>query len=138
VLLRHQAGARHSQSPIEADGGAVIELVYRDGTQVAGQYCSVMPFINPSVVLPLGRSDDFARQAAQLKGLDGDTEVQKNRGANVKTIVEQITKDGSPAGLTRAVNFFNWPQYWNNPAFPDLSASTWIAAASDRARCAEP
>jgi GH24 family phage-related lysozyme (muramidase) len=62
---------------------------------------------NPSVVLSLGRSDDFARQAAQLKGLDGDTEVQKNRGTNVKNIVEQITRDGSPDGLKRAVEFFN-------------------------------
>jgi hypothetical protein len=26
VLLRHQAGAQYSQSPIEADGGAVIDL----------------------------------------------------------------------------------------------------------------
>ncbi len=62
---------------------------------------------NPSVVLALGRSDDFARQAAQHRGLDGDTEVGRNRGNNVKNIVEQITKDGSPEGLTRAVKFFN-------------------------------
>jgi GH24 family phage-related lysozyme (muramidase) len=62
---------------------------------------------NPSVVLPLDRSDDFARSAAQLKGLDGDTEVGRNRGNNVKNIVEQLAKDGSPEGLARAANFFN-------------------------------
>jgi GH24 family phage-related lysozyme (muramidase) len=62
---------------------------------------------NPGVVQSLGRSDDFARQAAQLRGLDGETEVQKNRGVNVKNIVEQITRDGSPDDLKRAVDFFN-------------------------------
>jgi GH24 family phage-related lysozyme (muramidase) len=67
----------------------------------------VEPNANPSVVLALGRSDDFARQAAQHRGLDGDTEVGRNRGNNVKQIVEQLAKDGSPEGLTRAANFFN-------------------------------
>jgi GH24 family phage-related lysozyme (muramidase) len=62
---------------------------------------------HPSLVLSLGRSDDFARQAAQLKSLDGDTEVGLNRGKNVKNIVEQITRDGSPDGLKRAVEFYN-------------------------------
>ena len=41
MLLRRQAGARYSQSPIEADGGAVIKQSCRNATQVAGQYCSV-------------------------------------------------------------------------------------------------
>jgi GH24 family phage-related lysozyme (muramidase) len=132
---REQAGNPYTQQLVDSEGRRLTDVAYSQAARHAAQQRTVWDTTtsidaatstgnraaiaasttpddvelnaNPSVVLPLGRSDDFARQAAQLKGLDGDTEVQKNRGANVKTIVEQITKDGSPSGLTRAVNFFN-------------------------------
>lgn len=62
---------------------------------------------NPSVVLSLDRSDEFARQAAQYKGLDGDIEVQRNRGRNVAEIVKSTVADGSQTSLQRAIDFFH-------------------------------
>jgi hypothetical protein len=62
---------------------------------------------NPSVVLGLSRSDDFARQGAQLKGLDGDIEVQRNRGKNVAEIIKSTVADGSQTSLQRAIDFFH-------------------------------
>ena len=62
---------------------------------------------NPSVVLGLDRSDIFARQAAQLKGLDGDIEAQKNRGRNVEQIIKSTVADGSQTSLQRAITFFH-------------------------------
>lgn len=62
---------------------------------------------NPSVVLSLSRSDDFARQGAQLKGLDGDIEVQRNRGRNVAEIIKTTVADGSQTSLQRAIDFFH-------------------------------
>jgi GH24 family phage-related lysozyme (muramidase) len=58
----------------------------------------------------LFRSDLEVRNLAAGQGYEGpavEAEVQKNRGRNVKNIVEQIAKDGSPTGLARAVDFFN-------------------------------
>ena len=132
---REQAGSPYTQQLVDSEGRRLTDIAYSQAVHHAAQQRTVWDTTtsvdsataagnraaiaavsapqdvelnaNPSIVLPLGRSDDFARQAAQLKGLDGETEVQKNRGNNVKTIVEQITKDGSPDGLTRAVNFFN-------------------------------
>jgi hypothetical protein len=60
---------------------------------------------NPSVVISLAKSDDAARQAAQLKGLDGDIEAQRNRGKNVATIVKSLLADGSYTSLHRAAEF---------------------------------
>jgi len=62
---------------------------------------------NPSVVLSLSRSDDYARQAAQYKGLDGDIEVQRNRGKNVAEIIKSTVADGSQTSLQRAIDFFH-------------------------------
>lgn len=62
---------------------------------------------NPSVVLSLSRSDDFARQGAQLKGLDGDIEVQRNRGRNVAEIIKSTVADGSQTSLQRSIDFFH-------------------------------
>lgn len=62
---------------------------------------------NPSVVLSLARSDAYAKQAAQLKGLDGDIEVQRNRGRNVGEIIKSTVADGSQTSLQRAIDFFH-------------------------------
>jgi len=62
---------------------------------------------NPSVVLSLSRSDDYARQAAQFKGLDGEIEVQRNRGKNVAEIIKSTVADGSQTSLQRAIEFFH-------------------------------
>jgi hypothetical protein len=62
---------------------------------------------NPSVVLSLGKSDDAARHAAQLKGLDGDIEAQRNRGKNVAEIIKSTIADGSYSSFNRAREFFH-------------------------------
>jgi hypothetical protein len=41
ILPLDQAGARHSQSPIVAHGGTMIEPTYALGSMHAGQYCSL-------------------------------------------------------------------------------------------------
>jgi GH24 family phage-related lysozyme (muramidase) len=131
---REQAGNPYTQQMVDTEGRRLTDLAYSQAARHAGTQRSVWDTTtavdaaaaagnraaiaaglvhpdfeinaDPNVVLSLGRSDDFARQAAQHKGLDGETEIQKNRGTNVKNIVEQVTRDGSPAGLTRAENFF--------------------------------
>lgn len=57
----------------------------------------------------LGNSDMERRNHAEMQGYDGpaiEQEVAKNRGGNVKNIVEQIAGDGSPTGLKRAFDFY--------------------------------
>jgi hypothetical protein len=41
MLSLDQAGAQRSQSPIVANGGAVIEPAYSFGSMYAAQYCSI-------------------------------------------------------------------------------------------------
>jgi hypothetical protein len=99
--LAYSQAARHAaQQRVTWDTTTSVDAATSAGNRAAIAASSVHPEFeinaDPNVVLSLGRSDDFARQAAQLKGLDGDTEVGRNRGNNVKNIVEQITRDGSP------------------------------------------
>jgi GH24 family phage-related lysozyme (muramidase) len=108
----YRSGARHAgeQKAVWDQTTAVDSASARGNVAVVAatttpEFASINS--NPSVVLNLDHSDFFARQAAQLKGVDGDTEVGRNRGRNVKNIVEQIAKDGSPNGLRRAVDFYN-------------------------------
>jgi GH24 family phage-related lysozyme (muramidase) len=144
---REQAGNPYTQQIVDDEGRKLTDIAYAqaarhaaqqrvmwdtttltDSATAAGNRATmgantsppdVALNANPSVVLSLGRSDDFVRQAAQLKGLDGDTEVQKNRGANVRNIVEQVTKDGSPDGLKRANDFFNAQK-------GNIDATSWL------------
>lgn len=67
-----------------------------------------------TVQTALGNSDNEIRNLFQGQGYDGpaiDAEVQKNRGRNVKAIVEQIASDASPDGASpgsvkRAFDFY--------------------------------
>jgi hypothetical protein len=88
----YRAGARHAgeQKAVWDQNTAVDSATAHGNVAVlaAGTtpgFASVNS--NPSVVTNLDRSDDFARQAANYKGLDGDTEVGRNRGVNVKNVV---------------------------------------------------
>jgi GH24 family phage-related lysozyme (muramidase) len=110
--VAYSQGARHAaQQRTVWDTNTAVDSATSAGNRAAIAATSSPPDVdlnaNPSVVRALGRSDDFARHAAELKGLDGDTEVGRNRGKNVANIVEQMAKDGSPEGLTRAVKFYN-------------------------------
>lgn len=67
-----------------------------------------------TVQTALGNSDNEIRNLFQGQGYDGpaiEAEVQKNRGRNVKAIVEQIASDASPDGASpgsvkRAFDFY--------------------------------
>ena len=152
---REQAGNPYTAQLVDTEGRRLTDISYSqaarhaaqqrtvwdtttaiDGATSAGNRASIAATTapadvalnaHPSLVLSLGRSDEFARQAAQLKGLDGDTEVQKNRGANVRNIVEQVARDGSPDGLKRAADFFN-AQKENIDAGSSLQIRNFLAA----------
>ena len=132
---RSQAGNPYTANLVDTEGRRLTDAAYAQSARHAAQQKSVwdtqtatdatasagsraalgaqttpgdVPInANPSVVLGLTRSDDFARQGAQLKGLDGDIEVQRNRGKNVAEIIKAVTADGSQISLQRAIDFFH-------------------------------
>jgi hypothetical protein len=132
---RGQAGNPYTANLVDTEGRRLTDVAYSQAARHAAQQKSVWDTqtatdatasagsraalgaqttpgdvainANPSVVLSLTRSDDFARQAAQLKGLDGDIEVQRNRGHNVAEIIKSATADGSQTSLQRAIDFFH-------------------------------
>ena len=132
---RSQAGNPYTAQQVDTEGRRLTDAAYAQSARHAAQQKSVWDTntatdgaassgsraalgaattpgdvhinANPSVVLSLDRSDDFARQAAQLKGLDGDIEVQRNRGKNVTEIIKSTVADGSQAGLQKAIDFFH-------------------------------
>jgi len=61
---------------------------------------------NPSVVLSLSRSDDYARRPPNTK-LDGDIEVQRNRARTSPRSSNRTVADGSQTSLQRAIDFFH-------------------------------
>lgn len=72
---------------------------------------SPVPNVNDDLTVQqqLGRSDYEVRNLAEAQGYDGpsiDAEVGKNRGKNVKGIVELLASDGSPTGVKRAFDFY--------------------------------
>ena len=64
---------------------------------------------DPTVQQQLQRSDFEVRNLAEGQGYDSpaiSAEVAKNRGRNVKSIVELTASDGSPTGVKRAFDFY--------------------------------
>lgn len=110
--VAYSQAARHAaQQKTTWDTGTAVDSAASAGSRAALGAATTPNFAeinaNPSVVVNLLKSDDFARQAAQFKGLDGDIEVQKNRGKNVGEIIKSTLADGSQTSLQRAIKFFH-------------------------------
>lgn len=104
-----QASRHAATQKSEWDTNTATDSAASAGSRAAiGAITSPVPInANAGVVLSLNRSDDFARNAASLKGLDGDIEAQRNRGRNVAQIIKTTTADGSQTSFTRAMEFFH-------------------------------
>jgi len=130
-----QSGNAYTQRLVESEGRRLTDIAYSqaarhaadqrsqwdtntavDAASTSGSRASIAAATtpgyasinaNPGVVLSLDSSDQAARNAASLKGLDGDIETQKNRGRNVAEIVKSTVADGSQTSLQRAIDFFH-------------------------------
>jgi hypothetical protein len=106
-----QASRHAAEQRAQWDSNTATESAAASGSRAAISATTTPAYekinANPGVVLDLQRSDDFARRKAQLSGLDGEIEAQKNRGKNVAEIIKSTVADGSQTSLQRAIDFFH-------------------------------
>ena len=110
--IAYSQASRHSAAQAaQWDTNTAVESASTHGSRAVLNATMVPDYAkinaDPNVVLSLQKSDDFVRQAAQLKGLDGEIEAQKNRGKNVGEIIKTLAADGSQTSLQRAIDFFH-------------------------------
>jgi len=110
--VAYSQAARHAASQkAQWDTNTAIDSAASSGSRAAIAAATTPGYekinANPNVVLSLDRSDESARSAARLKGLDGEIEAQRNRGKNVAEIIKSTTADGSYSSFDRAREFFH-------------------------------
>lgn len=112
--ITYAGAAKHaaSQASVYASTTAKNDAASYGNEAAIGAVHSVAPAIADDLWVRnrLDRSDARVREHAGLEGYDGpalEQEVAKNRGVNVRAIVEQTAKEGTPADVQRAIDFYH-------------------------------